>query len=94
MQGLDPASVTQVMAQVASEEAIRALQATLPAAPTRALEPIELENVSPAMLLPPSGGPVSSALAGGIFEIGDRVACMRGTGTPPLGLRGTVVGAF
>ena len=43
----------QVTAEVASEEAIRALQATLPAVPARALEPIELENVSPALLLPP-----------------------------------------
>ena len=86
--------MTQVTAVVAPEEAIRALQATLPAASTRALDPIHLENVSPALLLPPSGGPVSAALAGGIFELGDRVACMRGTGTPPLGLRGTVVGAL
>ena len=78
---------------MAPEEAIRALQMTLPSAPVRPLEPIELGNVSPALLLPPSGGPVSAALAGGVFELGDRAACMRGTGTPPLGLRGTIVGA-
>lgn len=78
---------------MAPEEAIRALQMTLPSAPVRPLDPIELENVSPALLLPPSGGPVSAELAGGVFELGDRAACMRGTGTPPLGLRGTIVGA-
>ena len=82
----------QVTAEVASERAIRALQMTLLSAPVRPLEPIELENVSPALLLPPSGGPISSALAGGVFELGDRVACMQGAGTPPLGLRGTIVG--
>ena len=82
----------QATAEVAPEEAIRALQMMLPP-PARGIpEPVELENVSPALLLPPSGGAVTAALAGGQFELGDRVACLRGTGTPPLGLRGTVVG--
>ena len=35
---------------------------------------------------------VAAALAGGTFELGDRVACLRGTGSPPLAARGTVVG--
>lgn len=35
---------------------------------------------------------VAAALAGGSFELGDRVACLRGTGSPPLAARGTVVG--
>ena len=83
----------QATAEVAPEEAIRALQTMLPAPPRAPLEPVRLENVSPALLLPPSGGAVTAALAGGQFELGDRVACLRGTGTPPLGLRGSVVGA-
>ena len=31
-------------------------------------------------------------LSGGTFDIGDRVASLSGTGTPPFGARGTVVG--
>lgn len=37
---------------------------------------------------------MAAALAGGAFDLGDRVACLRGTGSPALGARGTVVGAF
>lgn len=39
---------------VAPEDAIRTLQSMLPAAPARPLPAIELENVAPALLLPPA----------------------------------------
>ena len=52
----------QTTAQVAPEDAIKTLQMTLPAAPLKALAPIELENVSPALLLPPARGRRTSIL--------------------------------
>ncbi len=39
---------------VAPEDAIRTLQSMLPPAPARPLPPVELENVSPSLLLPPA----------------------------------------
>jgi hypothetical protein len=33
-------------------------------------------------------------LAGGAFEPGDRVVVLRGTGSPPFGARGTVIGVL
>jgi hypothetical protein len=33
-------------------------------------------------------------LAGGGFEPGDRVVVLRGTGSPPFGSRGTVIGVL
>ena len=47
-----PSSVPwQATAEIAPEEAIRALQTMLPPAPRVPLEPVELENVSPALLV-------------------------------------------
>jgi hypothetical protein len=37
---------------------------------------------------------VAAALAGGVFDIGDRVACIGGSGSPAFGTRGTVVGVI
>lgn len=66
----------------------------LPPPPKRALPAVELDNLSPGLLQPPAGrGLVASALAGGHFDLGDRVACLRAHSQPPLGARGTVVGA-
>lgn len=55
----------------------------------------EIENVAPGLLLPPpkprSG--VAAALAGGGFELCDRIVCLSPQGAgerPPLGARGTV----
>ncbi|KAK9818370.1 hypothetical protein WJX72_011521 [[Myrmecia] bisecta] len=84
--------LVKTSSQVAPEQAIRAAQAAAPP-PSRPLPSIHLENVAPALLLPPAErGGVAMALAGGVFELGDRVASIRATGTPPFGLRGTVVG--
>ena len=45
------------------------------------MEPIELENVRPTLLLPPTEkGGIASELAGGVFDLGDRVACLKSTG--------------
>ncbi len=67
--------------QVAAEDAIRALQAALPPGLTKPLTPVELENVKPTLLLPPTEkGGVASELAGGAFDLGDRVACLKSTG--------------
>ncbi|KAA6417737.1 MAG: 5 -3 exoribonuclease 1, partial [Trebouxia sp. A1-2] len=85
--------LVKTSAQVAAEDAIRALQAALPPGLTKPLAPVELENVKPTLLLPPTEkGGVASELAGGTFDLGDRVACLKSTGSPPLGSRGTVVG--
>ncbi|DBA92644.1 TPA: hypothetical protein ACH3X1_002861 [Trebouxia sp. C0004] len=85
--------LVKTSAQVAAEDAIRALQAALPPGLTKPLVPVELENVKPTLLLPPTEkGGVASELAGGAFDLGDRVACLKSTGSPPLGSRGTVVG--
>lgn len=67
--------------QLAAEDAIRALQAALPPGLTKPLAPVELENVKPTLLLPPTEkGGVASELAGGVFDLGDRVACLKSTG--------------
>jgi hypothetical protein len=67
--------------QVAAEDAIRALQAALPPGLTKPLAPVELENVKPTLLLPPTEkGGVASELAGGAIDLGDRVACLKSTG--------------
>ncbi len=73
--------------QVAAEDAIRALQAALPPGLTKPLAPVELENVKPTLLLPPTEkGGVASELAGGAFDLGDRVACLKSTGQPASSL--------
>ena len=48
------------------------------------MDNIELENVRPTLLLPPTEkGGIASELAGGAFDLGDRVACLTSTGEPP-----------
>ena len=37
---------------------------------------------------------VKLAVQGGEFELGDRVVCVSGRGTPPYGARGTVTGVY
>ena len=45
------------------------------------MQTIELENVRPTLLLPPTEkGGIASELAGGVFDLGDRVACLKATG--------------
>jgi hypothetical protein len=78
---------------VAPEGAIRTLQDMMPPGAARPMPPVELEAVAPALLLPPvqARSTVAAALAGGIFELGDRVTSLRAGGDgPPFGLRGTV----
>jgi hypothetical protein len=54
-----------------------------------------LEQVHPSLLLPPHDPAApQSVLAGGAFEPGDRVVVLRGTGSPPFGARGTVIGVL
>lgn len=66
---------------MASEDAVRALQQALPLGLTRPGSQVELENVNPTLLLPPTEKRgVASELAGGVFELGDRVACLRSSG--------------
>ena len=49
------------------------------------MDSIELENVRPTLLLPPTEkGGIASELAGGTFDLGDRVACLINTGGPLL----------
>ncbi len=44
-------------------------------------QPLELENVSPQLLVAPvERGMLTLAVAGGNLELGDRVACLRNTG--------------
>ena len=48
------------------------------------MDSIKLENVRPSLLLPPTEkGGIASELAGGVFDLGDRVACLTCTGRPP-----------
>ncbi len=78
---------------VAPEGAIRTLQDMMPPGATRPMPAVELESVTPALLLPPAQArsTVAAALAGGPFELGDRVVSLRAGGDgPPFGLRGTV----
>lgn len=73
--------LVKTSAQVASEDAIRALQAALPPTQPKNQALVELENVKPTLLLPPTEkGGVASELAGGAFDLGDRVACLKSTG--------------
>ena len=57
---------------------------------------LELENVAPPLLLPPAekGAALTAALAGGTFDLGDRVVAIGSSGVPPFGARGTVVGVL
>lgn len=82
-------------AKVASEPAVRMLQAALPPRPARPPAPVALEAVPAPLLLPPllKGAP-AAALAGGAFDLGDRVAAVGGAGPAPFGARGTVVGVY
>lgn len=78
---------------MAPEGAIRTLQDMMPPGAARPMPPVELEAVAPALLLPPvqARSTVAAALAGGIFQLGDRVISLRAGGDgPPFGLRGTV----
>lgn len=63
---------------LAPEAAIKALQGSMPAPYTRKMAPVELEQVQAAFLLPPvqSSG-FTTALAGGSFDLGDRVVNVR-----------------
>jgi len=75
----------------ASADAIRYFQASIPPPQTAQLT-VEMENVSPAMLLPPiEPGGMMAAFSGGSFVLGDRVVAAGSTGVP-FGLRGTIVG--
>ncbi len=81
--------------QMCTDEAVERLQMALTPLPGRggASAPLELECVPPALLLPPyDPAQAASAVAGGEFELGDRVVVLRGTGSPPFGARGTVIG--
>ena len=74
--------LVQTSVQAASEDSIRALQAALPLGLSQVPSPIQLENVKPTLLLPPTEKRgIASELAGGIFELGDRVACLKESGT-------------
>ena len=90
----DVTRLTQVDAQVASEQAIRALQSALPAVVTRAApRKVEIEGVSPCLLLAPHhSSSVPSALTGRCLTLGSRIAFVGSSGGPLFGSRGTVVG--
>ncbi|KAL6776318.1 XRN1 [Auxenochlorella protothecoides x Auxenochlorella symbiontica] len=77
-------------AAVAPEAAVRMLQGALPP-PGPPGPAVELTNVQPHMLIPPSDqGHVVYAEAGGAFQLGHRVVALGGTGVPPFGARGSV----
>eukprot|EP00891_Asterochloris_glomerata_P000603 jgi/Astpho2/603/Aster-x0943 len=77
--------LVKTSSRVAPEDAIRALQASLPPNLAKPQQPLELENVSPQLLVAPvERGMLTLAVAGGNLELGDR--------TPTFGARGTVVG--
>eukprot|EP00884_Botryococcus_braunii_P018829 jgi/Botrbrau1/562/Bobra.0010s0030.2 len=86
--------LVKTSAKVAPEHVIKSLQAALPAMPAQPPVPIELENVAPWLLLSPVDphSHIAAELAGGEFELGDRVVSLTSKGSPPLGLRGTIVG--
>jgi hypothetical protein len=78
--------------QVASEAAVRAVQAATPPRPAKLPSPVILEGCSPALLLPPlSKGDPLMELAGGLFELGDRVAFTGSGDGPEFGSTGCVV---
>lgn len=65
--------MVQTTSVLAPEAAVRTLQAAVPPPSARAMPAVQLENVSPSLLLPPAErGGVTAALAGGFFELGDR----------------------
>ena len=79
---------------VAAEEAVRALAATIgdQSANYKQPMPVALEGVSPLLLMKPViPGEVMDLYAGGDFELGDRVAYVGESGTPPFCSRGTVI---
>ena len=79
-------------AVIASEDAIRIFQASLPREKSQQVT-VEMESVAPAMLLPPiEPGGLMAAFSGGSFALGDRVVSAGSAGIPPFGTRGTVVG--
>lgn len=83
----------QVTAETASEQAIRALQNSLPPSLSRKQAPVEVEGVLPSLLLEPlTSSGIPSALTGGSFSLGARVAFVGASGGPPLASRGTVIG--
>jgi len=76
------------------EEALRALY-TATSVPPPTLPPVLLERVAPLLLLPPlEEREASSVLAGGDFELGDRLVVVTagGAAAPPFGARGCCVG--
>lgn len=79
--------------QVAPEAAVRSIQAATPPPSVKTPKPVELEGVSPKLLLPPMSkfDPLME-LAGGTFELGDRVAFTGCGEGPPFGSQGCVVG--
>ena len=79
---------------VAAEEAVRALAAAIgdQSSNYKQPTPVSLEGVSPLLLMKPViPGEVIDLYAGGDFELGDRVAYVGDSGTPPFCSRGTVV---
>lgn len=79
---------------VASEDAIRIFQASLPSNKKQSHDLlVEMESVPPAMLLPPiEPGGLMAAFSGGSFSLGDRIVSAGSSGVPPFGSRGTVIG--
>ncbi|GLC57430.1 hypothetical protein PLESTB_001223500 [Pleodorina starrii] len=83
--------------QVLSDEGVKALQSIVAPMPAHPPPPTEYENVPPLLLLPPytpGADQVKLAVQGGPLQLGDRVVCVSGKGTPPYGLRGTVIGVY
>eukprot|EP00854_Cymbomonas_tetramitiformis_P005821 gene5821-7022_t len=81
-------------AEVASEDAIRALQMALPSR-AAGMKAVVLENVAAGLLLQPvdSVSATTAAVAGGPMELGDRVAVVvEGPQRPQFGSQGSVVG--
>lgn len=74
---------------------MRAVQAATPPRPAKLPQPVVLEGCSPALLLPPlSKGDPLMELAGGVFELGDRVAFTGSGDGPEFGSTGCVVGVI
>lgn len=81
-------------AKQASEAGIQALEAATPP-PRRSPPTLEVEGVAPPLLLPPvDPAEMTLAIAGGSFDVGDRIVYLGpgGAGSPPFGARGAVVG--
>jgi len=97
-----PASKRGLMgsdSQLASDEAVAAIEASIPLAPLLP-PPVLIENVSPSLLLrAPESGKADTVAAGGHFEMGDRVVFVGGLSDTggvdiPFGASGTCVGYF